>query len=186
VQTPSRTEQVQEVRVTKAEAPTTQPLVNVADVQRQFVPLHEAAATTVTPRMREEVFDTIYKEVSAIKHTPTSVNVTLSPESMGTVTVKVGVEEGKMTARIDVQNVEVKHIIESNMPKLQDVLQSNGVSLDTVGVFVNTGSSFADKRQEAAKRKTGGAAVRIDDGFEPLNTVRDAKQYGYNTVEYIM
>jgi hypothetical protein len=180
-----RTELAQEVRAVKVETPTQQPLANVADVQRQFVPLHEAAPAA-TPRVREEVFEKIFKEVSSIKHTPTTVNVTLSPESMGTVTVKVGVEEGKMAARIDVQNVEVKHIIETNMPRLQDALQSNGLSLDSISVFVNAGSTHAEKRHDAPRRKSTGAPVRSDDGFEPLSALRDSKQYGYNTVEYIM
>jgi flagellar hook-length control protein FliK len=181
----AKAEPVQEIRAAKIDVPTQQPLVNVADVQRQIVPLRETTPV-ITPRVREEVIEKVFKEVSAIKHTPTSVDVTLTPGSLGTVTVKVGLEEGKMAARIDVQNADVKHIIESNMPKLQEALQSNGLAVDTIGVFVNTGSAFAEKRQEAARKRAGGNALKIDDRFEPLNTQRDSKQYGYNTVEYIM
>jgi len=102
------------------------------------------------------------------------------------VNIRVGLEEGKMTARIDVQNVEVKHIVEANMPRLHEVLQQNGITLDSVAVSVNTGSSFAEKRNDAPKKKTNGSSTALDDGFEPLSAAGDSKHYGYNTVEYIM
>ncbi len=180
-----KAESVQDLRQVKTDAPVQQSLAAINDVQRQFVPLHEAAAV-VAPRVRDDVFEKIYKEVSSIRHTPTSVDVTLTPESLGTVNVKVGLEEGKMTARIDVQNIDVKHIIEANMPRLQEALQSNGLSIDSIAVFVNSGSSFADKRNDVPKKKMNGGSLKIDDGFETLSSLHDTKQYGYNTVEYIM
>jgi hypothetical protein len=183
-QAPARSD-APDARLIKVDAPMQQPLVNNAEVQKQFVPLNETTQP-LAPRVREEVFETIFKGVSTIKHTPSTVDVTLTPESLGTVTVKVAVEEGKMAARIDVQNADVKNIIEANLPRLHEALQSNGLTLDSVAVFVNNGSSFADKRNDAPKKRTSGSPIKIDDGFEPLSSLRNSKQYGYNTVEYIM
>jgi len=174
-----------EVLPVKADGAQQQPLASVHDAQQQTAPVTETK-TVATPRAREAVFEQVFREVSTIRHTPGTVDVTLSPESLGRVNIRVGLEEGKMTARIDVQNVEVKHIVEANMPRLHEVLQQNGITLDSVAVSVNTGSSFAEKRNDAPKKKTNGSSTALDDGFEPLSAAGDSKHYGYNTVEYIM
>lgn len=157
-----------------------------ADMPARAVDAAHDAAAVLSPRAKEEVFEKVFREVSMIKHTPASVDVTLSPESLGKVTVNVGMDEGKMSARINVQNTDVKQILEANMPRLQDALNSSGLSLDSIAVFVNNGSSFAERRNDAPKKKMSGAGPAGDSGVDTLGSLQDAKQYGYNTVEYIM
>jgi flagellar hook-length control protein FliK len=146
---------------------------------------HESAQS-IAPHVKEDVFERVFKEVSSIRHTPASVNVTLSPESLGKVTVNVGLEDGKMAARINVQNTDVKQILDAAMPKLQEALQANGLTMDSIAVFVNNSSSFADRRNDAPKKKMSTGQSSNDDRFEALGSVGDSRQYGYSTVEYIM
>lgn len=179
-----------DARAPRFETPTQQhPAAGIAttDVQPRTVTAsgHESAQP-LSPRVREDVFERVFREVSSIRHTPASVDVTLSPESLGKVTVNVGMDEGKMSARINVQNADVKQILDSAMPRLQDALHASGLALDSVAVFVNNGSSFAERRNDAPKRKAGSAAAESDTGVEGLQSVSEAKQFGYSTVEYIM
>lgn len=163
--------------------------VNPAETQtRSAAPAHESGGK-MPAHVQEDVFEKVFKEVSSIRHTPASVDVTLTPEHLGRVTVNVGLEEGRMAARINVQTPDVKQMMEAAMPRLQEMLQSNGIALDSIAVMVNNGSSFAERRNEAPKKKTGAgdaAGASEERGIEALGTSGEAKRFGYSTVEYIM
>ena len=151
------------------------------------VELPKEVQAHVPVQNREMVFEQILKDVSSITHTPNTLEIKLSPEHLGKVEIKIGLEDGKMNARIDVQNTDVKQIVESNIARMRETLHANGVTLDSINVFLSSDmAQQQQKQQEVGKKKFGYSATHLDEIAELSDVERETKTYGYNTVEYII
>jgi hypothetical protein len=58
----------------------------------------------------------------------------LVPEHLGRLQVRVSIDEGVVTARLVVENPEVKALVEQRLPELSRALQDQGLRLTNVSV----------------------------------------------------
>jgi flagellar hook-length control protein FliK len=113
------------------------------------------------------------------------LEVKLMPESLGKLTIKVTMEEGKLSANIEVKNTEVRQIIETNLVKMRDELNQNGINLEKINIFLSDSDHFASKQERFFEQQKNHDALSTEnpEDEERLDVI---KSLGYNTIEYIV
>lgn len=81
------------------------------------------------------------------------VNIKLKPESLGNMTLKIVVEEGKVVAEAVVENQAVKNILISNMDELKENLSGQGLDIQKLDVSVGKDSMFGQKNSTFQNRQ---------------------------------
>ncbi len=126
----------------------------------------------------------------AVKNGVNEMRLALRPESLGKVDITIQMESDVVTARITVENQQVKQIIESNLQQLKNALAEQNLTAGSFDVNVNQGSKDQGEQADHAERgsgkisKTDGISSAVD--AEDLEvTGRDTgRRFGSNTVEY--
>ncbi len=76
------------------------------------------------------------------------VLITLRPEHLGEVTVKINVDGDRVTAAFHAASSEVRAILESSMPQLRQEMSQNGWKFDSDGVYGGMQQFLADQQQQ--------------------------------------
>lgn len=76
------------------------------------------------------------------------VIITLKPEHLGEVTVKINVDGDKVTAAFHAASSEVRAILESSLPQLRQELSQQGWKFDSDGVFAGMKEFMANQQQQ--------------------------------------
>lgn len=76
------------------------------------------------------------------------VIITLRPEHLGEVTVKINVDGDRVTAAFHAASSEVRAILESSMPQLRQEMSQNGWKFDSDGVYGGMQQFLADQQQQ--------------------------------------
>jgi flagellar hook-length control protein FliK len=86
--------------------------------------------------------------------------MTLTPESLGEVTIAMKVEKGVVTATIKAENPVTMEWIRSHQHELRDALAAQGLKLDTLDVSVDPEGrrrqEESAQQQQAPRRPRGG------------------------------
>jgi flagellar hook-length control protein FliK len=152
--------------------------------------LRVEALRSASPR---EVMNQIIDRVKVeIKPGMTEIKLTLRPENLGDVTMKIATENGIVTAHFIAENQRVKEIIESNFNQLKNVLSEQGINISQLSVSVNQGDTerqmqeFIQGRAKSQGRISN--IINAIDGTEDeigFNEVDDAEIYE-NNVNYVV
>ena len=100
-----------------------------------------------------EIIDQVVKNAELLLRANVSeLKVELKPEFLGRLTIKVALEDGAVIARLIAENLQVKHMLESNLASLKQSLESQGIKVERaeVSVQLNNGGMFdgsEDSRQ---------------------------------------
>jgi hypothetical protein len=137
---------------------------------RQFTLNHSADGMTLASRQPQEFIRSSFEPVrfevkmpdSGSKITEISTfKVALKPESLGNIRVNLVVTDNHLTARLDVDSMQAKHAVESNLPSLREALSHHGVKVDS---FVVTLSAWGDPDRHSQRRtETPGSKQRFAD-----------------------
>ncbi|NLJ71870.1 MAG: hypothetical protein GX333_02505 [Syntrophomonadaceae bacterium] len=123
----------------------------------------------------KEVIDQIVKKAELVlKQNVSEIRINLKPEFLGKMTIRIAVEQGLVTARFITENLQVKHLLESNLNTLRQSLESQGIKVERteVNVQLNNGGMFdgSETKQEWDFEKSGfnnyQANGEIDDNYE--------------------
>lgn len=68
------------------------------------------------------------------------MHIQLTPEHLGKVSIKIGLNEGTITGKIYAENFSVKEIIEANLSQLKDALEEQGLNIAGLEVHVGDDS----------------------------------------------
>ncbi|HUI29754.1 MAG TPA: flagellar hook-length control protein FliK [Candidatus Acidoferrales bacterium] len=109
-----------------------------------------------------------------VQENKTVVSVRLEPESLGSVVLRVASDNGKISAEFNVRTSDARTYLESSIPQMREMLNSNGVSLSHLSVNLTGGES---QRQQQQSRKN--PQKFSAEG----NSVEAARSFGYNTIE---
>lgn len=71
----------------------------------------------------------------------TEMKMTLRPEQLGDISLKVVTENGIVSAELKAESEKVKEILESNAAQLKELLNEQGIEVSEISVSVNTGQS---------------------------------------------
>lgn len=93
---------------------------------------------------KDELFNQVIERAKLVlTDTQTQMEMTLKPESLGKLSLKVITENGIVMAKITTESQQVKAVIESNLVQLQESLKQQGLNIQNLSVSVGQ-----DKRQE--------------------------------------
>lgn len=85
----------------------------------------------------QEVINQILEKMKVeIKGDVSEVRLTLRPEHLGDVSLKISTENGIVTASFTAENQRVKEVIESNLTQLKDALAEQGIQISQLSVSV--------------------------------------------------
>ena len=76
------------------------------------------------------------------------VIITLKPEHLGEVTVKINVDGDRVTAAFHAASSEVRAILESSLPQLRQEMSQQGWKFDSEGVFGGMQQFLANQQQQ--------------------------------------
>ena len=124
-----------------------------------------------------QVAQTVIREAKMmVQENKTIVNVKLEPESLGSVLLKVSSDNGKISADFNVRTPDAHAYLESSIPQMKQMLESNGVSLSHLSVSLSGGEPQT-KQQQYSNRKNS-------QKFSPsVNSSDERRSFGYNTME---
>lgn len=133
---------------------------------------------------------------TAIKSGATEIRIQLRPESLGEVQLKIKVEGDVVTARIQVESQQVKHIVESNLQNLKDSLSQQHLQAGSLEVSVGDhgrqDSSFADNQAWGGHGSSTGTPAdsskddsNTETASENVSSGQDTgRRFGSNTIEF--
>ncbi|WFA07896.1 flagellar hook-length control protein FliK [Tissierella sp. Yu-01] len=102
----------------------------------------EIKEVTLSDDNIQRVNDSILQLVESTKEGDTNIlKVKLYPEDLGTVDVTVKMEEGKLTAKILVDNEQVKGMFTRSITELNESLLKQNIQVEKINVDLNLGTS---------------------------------------------
>ena len=133
----------------------------------------EAVVNTARQTNPREIIKQITEHIKTdIKVNVNEVKITLHPESLGELSLKISMEQGIVTAMFVAENQRVKEIIESNMNQLRDALKESGVDVGALNVSVSSGENETMRAYERERAKT---AKRISKILANMETAEESE-----------
>ncbi len=159
----------------------------------------ETRISSTLMRMTDE---TVMEQITgklqtAVRSGMSEVRIQLRPESLGEVSMRIRMEGDVVLAKIEVQNQQVKEIMERNLPMLKDALAQQNLNTGAFDVQVNSGNGrhFGNmphspwSQEETAGNSTSGQGKEDEEhgytGEQGRRPGSDTgRRFGSNSVEY--
>lgn len=130
----------------------------------------------------KEIIDQIVRKAELVlRQNASEIKINLKPEFLGKMTIKIAVEQGIVTARFLTENMQVKHLLESNLNTLRQALENQGIRVERteVNVQLNNGGMFdgSEKHQEW-EHENSGLANYLPNGERENNHITYAELDG--------
>lgn len=171
-------------RTMPVEAPATRPLVanaltleQGASSVREGVLLPEDFARNLAVKIADDL-------KLHIQGSSSEVRVRMKPESLGELSLRVVLQDGKLAAQLDVSQAAVKATLEAQLPQLREALSLQGIDLHRFDIVNNPGMRFGNSREGNSEYQRSRAKRHED--VEVSGEREEPKYFGYNTVEYII
>jgi flagellar hook-length control protein FliK len=101
--------------------------------------------------------------------------IKLKPEHLGELTLKVTVENGTVSASFHSDNSQVRGLLETTMAQLKQDLASQGIKVDTVGVYGGLGEFLSDGQsqpgQQGQNSRFKNRKINVDDFEDEVDKV---------------
>jgi flagellar hook-length control protein FliK len=107
----------------------------------------------------EDVINQIAEKIKVdVKGEATEIKVSLRPEHLGDVTLKITTQNGIVTAQFVAESQRIKEIIEAGFNNLKDVLQQKGINISQLSVSVGQENAekqmgYFNQQQEKSSRR---------------------------------
>lgn len=126
----------------------------VQNLQNAAEQLTEVSGQKEAVQIIREIADQILEKVKVtVNAETTSLEIVLTPEELGRVNLKVTEQDGVLKATFSTENELVKEAIESNMAQFKEMLNEQGLKVESIEVTVG-GFTF-DKNSEAGQNEQG-------------------------------
>ena len=143
--------------------------------------------------MVREIADQILEKVKvSITAETTSLEITLTPEELGKVNLKVTDQDGMLKASFVTENELAKEAIESNLVQFKEMLNEQGLKVDSIEVMVGgfTFDKNGEAGQSAQEEKKNGNRRFFDESEqmqveETDQLARHFMEGGESTVNYM-
>ena len=145
-------------------------------LQKEPNPLEiEKPQNIETPKIVEQIVDKAKIIVDDFKQ---EVRISLKPEILGEVVLKMEAVKGSITTKIMVDNHRTKDLIEANLYQLKEEMKENGLEIKTFEVFVGSNEDFQRERTQEFLLNKKPKKVKIKD--EEINEI---KKYDTNVLQ---
>ncbi|MCL2845323.1 MAG: flagellar hook-length control protein FliK [Chitinivibrionia bacterium] len=144
----------------------------------------------IIEQVQRTLLNAINKNGIRLSNGTHEITITLTPEKLGEVRLRIQVEGNKVSAIMNVDNLQVKAIVEQNLQQLRDALAKQDLAAGTLDVNVGNDDARdlqerlhnAKLRAQNAKGFNAEEGVMTDDAFEwGMDTGR---RFGTNSFEY--
>ena len=116
---------------------------NKDKITDQFSKVLEAKASEMTQVQQKENSEAVVSNVrTMIRDGGGEMVMKLTPEGMGTIDLKVGVDAGVVSIEMKADNAEIKRALENNLSEIRTALEGQNLKIETVKVDVS--DSFKD------------------------------------------
>jgi hypothetical protein len=136
-----------------------------------------------------KIIDTIVKRISqSVSEGKSEISVELAPANLGKLVVKILSEEGKLNAKIEIKNPEVKQIIETGLIRLKEELSQSGIKVEQIDVSLFK-EDVSRENHERFFNQTKHKFEGDNDSYSLPSDIEDEesmRSLGYNTLEYIV
>jgi flagellar hook-length control protein FliK len=160
----------------------------------------ERAATAFSRLDNEAIFRKLTERMNnALRAGVQEIRMTLRPEALGEVRMSIRMQGDMVVAQMQVENRQVKALVEDNLQSLKDELAKQNINLGGFSVDVSGDSDRSSKQvweemAEAAElrrfRPDGAEPDSVDDGEADLLAVAPGsdtgRRFGSNTFEYFI
>jgi flagellar hook-length control protein FliK len=124
----------------------------------------------------------VRSELSNVNRSNNSIELRLYPEELGRVKITIDNTENVVSAKIEVQTEQARALILSNLPRLKESLNQEGLNVHHLNVALGS--------DEQRNNNTGNQKKRNSNGQLSTDVEEQAEEYkvrnlGYNTVEYL-
>lgn len=113
--------------------------------------------TVNAQQFSEEMSQFIFKSLKFnLTNQVSEAKITLQPQHLGQVDVKITLENGLLTAQFTAQTLHGKELLENQLPQLRAALQTQGLQVDKLVVSQNSGVQsgfFHDHRQQQSQQQ---------------------------------
>lgn len=144
----------------------------------------EAVAQAAKSVNTQDIIDQIVSKIKVeVRTDVTQVKMTLKPESLGEVQMKIISQNGIVTAQFIAESQRVKEAIEAGFTDLKDMLSQQGVDIGQLSVSVGSGEADTEAERflnEGRNRFSQIRQAELDDAEQPApeRTERDALYQG--------
>jgi flagellar hook-length control protein FliK len=127
------------------------------------------SATPLTPAKATDVIEQIMSQVKITQAGGqfTEMRITLRPESLGDITLRVLTHNGIVTAQFEAESQRVKEALEANFNQLRDALEEQGIQFSELSVSVRQDENERMNQFERERQRTRHRADAIN-GEEDL------------------
>ncbi|GJQ63625.1 MAG: hypothetical protein SCALA702_26780 [Melioribacteraceae bacterium] len=116
-----------------------------------------------------------------------SITFKITPEHLGKVRVSLKLVNDVLKASIEVENEQVKQIVENNMSSLKSTLMMNGLTTGDINVMVSNQSTKQSKyfpHQKKRDKSFTDERESVETAQMDDSTLINRRNYGYNTYEF--
>ncbi len=142
--------------------------------------------TTSFTEFPKQAIEDIAKAVSLrMQNDISEIRFRLKPEYLGELFIKMRMENGKMTAKVDVTNAAVKAMIEGQLPQLREALIARGIEVQRFDILTGGQSNQAEERGEQPGWHSRYQGRKREEN-EPETAKRTQRFFEYNTIDLIL
>lgn len=121
-------------------------------------------------KLKEIAYQIVEKIRLLIKPDQTSLEINLSPESLGKVNLTIHSREGVMTARFVCENQVSKEAIESQLNELRQALNQQGIKVEEIEVTVaayafDQSNSSSEQNQPDSRKSNSGKHITMEEAI---------------------
>jgi flagellar hook-length control protein FliK len=98
----------------------------------------------------------------------TEMRVTLRPETLGDIVLRVMTQNGVVTAMFEAENQRVKEALEASFNQLRDALQESGIKFTELTVYVRQDGEERASQFERAAQASRTRAEEVNEAAEEL------------------
>lgn len=106
------------------------------------------------------------------------IKISLKPEILGELVLKMESEKGNLLAKIMVDNYRTKELIEANLYQLKQDMKENGLEIKTFEVFVGTNEDFQRERNQEFHLRKKSKKIKVKDAG-----IKEVKTYDENILQ---
>ena len=111
-----------------------------------------------------------------------SIVLRLVPKELGSIKIMLDTIDNVLTAKVEVENESVGHIIRNNVDQLKQSLLQSGVHVNSINISYHN----PDQKQNGFQNhKRKNPSYQPGNDFEEVDESILSKKMGYNTYEYL-
>lgn len=97
------------------------------------------------PVNKDDILNQVYDKIKVLNNDSSpELHISLKPDELGDVSIKLVMEKGAINARITVENSSIKNIMDTSTPQIKEHLKEQNVNVSNISVYVGTGEKEND------------------------------------------